>query len=99
MKYVITFLAEPKTHLYPLVSPTKTLPTDSITFFIDKITKIHNDLIVKQQYLPPYVEIPAPPNTKNFCKFQPITLSNLQKIIWSTPNKNWWAWSNPNTAY
>ena len=57
-------------------------------FFIDKITKICNDLIGKQQHLPPYMEIPAPPNTKNFCKFQPITLSNLQKIIQSTPNKN-----------
>ena len=57
-------------------------------FFIDKITKICNDLIVKEQHLPTYVEIPAPPNTKNFCKFQPNILSNLQKIIWSTPNKN-----------
>ena len=57
-------------------------------FFIDKITKIHNDLIWKQQHLPLYVETPAPLNTNKLCRFQPITLSNLQQIIWSTPNKS-----------
>ena len=57
-------------------------------FFIDKITKICNDLIGKQQHLPPYVETPAPSNTNKLCRFQPITLSNLQKIIRSTPNKS-----------
>ena len=58
------------------------------SFFIDKITKIHNDLIGKQQHLPLYVETPAPSNTIKLCRFQPITLSNLQKIIQSTPNKS-----------
>ena len=57
-------------------------------FFIDKITKIRNDLIGKQQHLPLYVETPGPLNTNKLCRFQPITLSNLQKIIWSTPNKS-----------
>ena len=57
-------------------------------FFIDKITKIRNDLIGKQQQLPFYVETPAPSNTNKLCRFQPITLSNLQKIIRSTPNKS-----------
>ena len=57
-------------------------------FFIDKITKIRNDLIGKQQHLPLYVETPAPSNTNKLCRFQPISLSNLQKIIRSTPNKS-----------
>ena len=57
-------------------------------FFIDKITKIRNDLIGKQQHLPLYVETPAPLNTSKLCRFQPITLSNLQKLIRSTPNKS-----------
>ena len=57
-------------------------------FFIDKITKICNDLIGKQQHLPLYVETPAPLNTDKLCRFQPITLFNLQKMIWSTPNKS-----------
>ena len=29
-------------------------------YFIDKIVKIHTDLIGKHQHLPPYVEKPAP---------------------------------------
>ena len=58
------------------------------SFSIDKITKICNDLIGKQQHLPLYVETPAPSNTIKLCRFQPITLSNLQKIIRSTPNKS-----------
>ena len=57
-------------------------------FFIDKITKIHNDLTGKQQHLPLYMETPAPLNTNKLCRFQLITLSNLQKIIRSTPNKS-----------
>ena len=57
-------------------------------FFIDKITKICNDLIGKQQHLPLYVKTPAPLNTSKLCRFQPITLSNLQKLIRSTPNKS-----------
>ena len=81
-------LGRTKNSPMPLVSPTKTLPTDSITSSLVRLLKIRNDLIGKQQHLPPSVEILAPPNTKNFCKFQTITLSNLQKIIQSTPNKN-----------
>ena len=88
MKYVITFLAEPKIHPCSQVLQTKTWPTDSKNFFIDKITKIRNDLIGKQQHLPLYVETTAPSNTIKLCRFQPITLSNLQKIIQSTPNKS-----------
>ena len=34
------------------------------------------------------METPAPSNTNKLCRFQPITLSNLQKIIRSTPNKS-----------
>ena len=38
-------------------------------FFIDEITKIHNDLIRKHQHLPPYVEIPAPQIQTTFTNF------------------------------
>ena len=72
----------------PLGVTNKDLAYRFNNFFIDKITKIHNDLIGRQQHLPLYVETPAPLNTNKLCRFQPITLSNLQKIIQSTPNKS-----------
>ena len=81
MKYVITFSAEPKIHPCPKVLQNKDLAYRFNNFFIDKITKICNDLIGKQQHLPLYEETPAPSNTNKLCRFQPISLSNLQKII------------------
>ena len=57
-------------------------------YFIEKIAKIHSDLIEKCQQLPHCIEILSPPGTQNFSNFQPITLPKLQKIILSTPNKN-----------
>ena len=38
-------------------------------FFIEKITKIHNDLILKHQHLPPYVEMPAPQRHRTLAIF------------------------------
>ena len=57
-------------------------------YFIDKTVKICTNLAERCQHLPPYVEIPAPPEIQQFSKFQPITLSKLKKIILSRPSKS-----------
>ena len=75
------------TYLPPGIS-NKDLAVRFKNYFIEKIAKICSDLIRKHQQLPPYIEILAPPGTQNLSNFQPITLPELQKIILSTPNKN-----------
>ena len=68
--------------------PNKDLAVRFNNYFIQKIANIHTDLIQNRQHLPLYVERPAPPGTQDLSDFQPVTLPKLQKIIWSTPNKN-----------
>ena len=68
--------------------PNKDLAVSFNNYFIEKIAKIHSDLIGKCQQLPPYIKILAPPGTHNLSNFQPITLPELQKIVLSTLNNN-----------
>ena len=68
--------------------PSKDLAVSFNNYFIEKIAKIHSDLIKKCLHLPPYIETQAPLGTHNLSNFQPITLPELQKLIHSTSNKN-----------
>ena len=68
--------------------PNKDLAVSFNNYFIEKIAKIHSDLIGKCQQLPPYIKILAPPGTHNLSNFQPITLPELQKLVLYTLNKN-----------
>ena len=88
MKYVITFLAEPKTHLCTLVSPTKTLPTDSVTSslirllrFVTILLESNNTSLPMWKYQPPkYKELLQISTNHPF--------QSPKKIIQSTPSKN-----------
>ena len=68
--------------------PNKDLAVSFNNYFIEKIAKIHSDLIEKCLHLPPYIETQAPLGTQDLSNFQPITLPELQKLIHSTSNKN-----------
>ena len=68
--------------------PNKDFAVSFNNYFIEKIAKIHSDLIEKCLHLPPYIETQAPLGTHNLSNFQPITLPELQKLIQSTSNKN-----------
>ena len=89
MRFVITCLEDLKIHPLPPGIPNKDLAVRFNNYFIQEIANIHTDLIQNCQHLPLYAERPAPPGTQDLSDFQPVTLPKLQKIIRSTPNKNY----------